>query len=202
MQVDRYSRMVAWLKVTLPLLALGLLSTLFLISRAVDPPAAIPFADTEVQKRLTNQQVTGPYYSGTTVDGDEIAFVADTVTTPDGKTGSNKAENVDVTIDLVGGTQVNVTADHADVRMIEDQTDLTGNVIVVTSKGYVMRSEMLEVRMSRMEITSPDHVTATTPIGDLEAGAMHAFTPEGTSDSHFLFTDGVKLLYQPQTLKE
>ncbi len=48
MKVDRYSRMVALLKVSLPLIALGILSTLFLVSRAVDPPMTIPFADSEV----------------------------------------------------------------------------------------------------------------------------------------------------------
>ncbi|MEM9575551.1 MAG: LPS export ABC transporter periplasmic protein LptC [Pseudomonadota bacterium] len=202
MQPDRYSRMIAWLKVTLPLLALGILSTLFLISRAVDPPSTIPFADTEVQERLTNQQVTGPYYSATTMDGDEIAFIAETVTTPDGQPGVNIAENVDVTIDTPSGRQVNVTALRADVSIAADQTDLTGDVVVVMSGGYILRSDLLNLRMSRVEMTSPDHVTATTPVGDLEAGAMRLFTPEGAEGSQIHFTGGVKLLYQPKASKE
>lgn len=202
MQGDRYSRMIAWLKVTLPLLALGILSTLFLVSRAVDPPSTIPFADTEVQERLTNQQVTGPYYSGTTMDGDQIAFVAETVTTPDGQPGVNTAENVDVTIDTASGRHVNVTAHKADVRIVEDQTDLTGNVVVTMSSGYVLNSELLHLKMSRVEMTSPGQVAATTPVGDLEAGAMHLFTPEGSNGSQILFTGGVKLLYQPKASKE
>jgi lipopolysaccharide export system protein LptC len=202
MQADRYSRMVTWLKVVLPLLALGILSMLFLISRAVDPPAKIPFADSEVQERLTNQQVTGPYYSGTTVDGDEITFIAETVTTPDGQTGTNKAENVDVRVDLVGGTHVTVTARQADVNIADGITDLAGDVEVITSTGYVMRSDLLKLRMSRMEMISPDRVTATTPVGDLEAGAMRMITPEGATESQFLFTGGVKLLYQPKPAKE
>ncbi len=197
MQSDRYSRMVTLLKVMLPLLALGILSTLFLISRVVDRPTVIPFADTEVLERLTNQQVTGPYYSSITNKGDQIAFVAEKVTTPDGQTGQNKAEDVDVTIDTTSGSQINVTAQHADVNIAADQTDLIGDVVVVTSTGYVMRSELLKLKMSQLDMTSPDAVTATTPLGDLEAGAMHVFTPEGASDSHFLFTRGVKLLYQP-----
>ena len=36
MQLDRYSQLVGWLKVLLPLLALAILSTLFLLSRAID----------------------------------------------------------------------------------------------------------------------------------------------------------------------
>ena len=94
MQADRYSIMVARLKVALPLMALGLLSTLFLVSRAVDPTVAIPFADQEVQDRLKNQQITGPFFSGVSARGDQIAFVADIVTTKQGQFGANAAEDV------------------------------------------------------------------------------------------------------------
>ena len=197
MKADRYSRIVAWLKVILPLAALGILSTLFLISRVVDPPSSIPFADTEVQERLTNQVVTGPYYSGTTVEGDQIAFVAETVRTPDGQLGANQAEDVDVTIDLVGGTQVTITSDRADVDIAADATDLFGNVIVTTSQGYVLRSELLNLKMSQVEIISPDDVTVTAPFGNIDAGAMHLFTPEEQNTRRLLFTGGVKLLYHP-----
>ena len=197
MQPDRYSRMIAWLKVILPLLALGILSTLFLVSRAVTPPGTIPFADSEVQERLSNQQVTGPYFSGTTMDGDEIAFIAETVTTPSGEIGTNRASNVDVTIDTPGGRQINVTALEADLNIADDRANLVGDVVVVTSDGYVLRSDLLNLRMSRMEMISPGEVSGRTPLGDLEAGTMHLYTPEGETGSQLLFTGGVKLLYQP-----
>ena len=197
MTPDRYSRFVGWLKVVLPLLALGILSTLFLISRAVDQPSVVPFADSEVQERVTNQQVTGPYFLGTTVDGDQIAFIAETMTTPDGRTGSNRATDVDVTVDTVSGTKINVTAHQADVNLGEDISHLTGDVVVTTSQGYVLNSELLSIRMSRLEMVSPGEVTATMPMGTLDAGAMRLFTPGGETGNHLLFTGGVKLLYQP-----
>ena len=43
--MDRYSRMIAFLKVLLPLMALALLSTLFLLSQNTEPMASIPFAE-------------------------------------------------------------------------------------------------------------------------------------------------------------
>lgn len=82
MKGDRHSRVVSWLKVLFPLIALALLSTLFLLSRAIEPQAVIPFADKEVQERLRDQQITGPFYSGTTADGDLISFSAEKLTTP------------------------------------------------------------------------------------------------------------------------
>lgn len=202
MRGDRYSQMVMWLKVALPLIALGILSTLFLVSRAVETATVIPFADTEVQERLTNQQVTGPFFSGMSANGDEISFVAEKLTTPQGRLGANRAETVDVQVDYTNGLQLLVTADWADIDIGKDVSELTGDVVVTASNGYVVRSEMLRMRMTEMEMTSPDRITATTPVGDLEAGAMHLFTPEGQTGSHLLFTGGVKLLYQPQPLKE
>ena len=69
MQGDRYTRLISWLKVLFPLAALGLLSTLFLLSRAIDPGQAIPFAEKEVQDRLRDQQITGPFFTGATSEG-------------------------------------------------------------------------------------------------------------------------------------
>lgn len=202
MQTDGYSRMVALLKVILPLLALGILSTLFLISRVVDRPSTIPFADNDVQQRLINQQVTGPYFSSTSANGDEITFIAETVTTPNGRMGANRALDVDVQVDMVGGRRITVTGEQADVDIASDRTDLTGDVEVITSDGFVLRSDLLEMRMSRIEMISPDEVTATTPMGHLQAGAMRLLSPDKSPGSQLHFTGGVKLLYQPKSLKE
>ena len=202
MQGDRYSRTVAWLKVALPLSALGLLSTLFLLSRVVDPTESIPFADTEVQDRLLNQQISGPYYSGTTANGDQIAFVAETVKTPNGLTGANRADDVFVKIEMAGGTTVNVTSNTAQVNISEDIAHLTGNVVVTTSQGYVVTSEALSARIAALDLRSPDTVYATTPAGELVAGSMHLTSPEADAPAQLVFTNGVKLVYQPKQVKD
>ncbi len=198
MYADRYSRMVAWLKVSLPLLALGILSTLFLISRVVDPPATIPFADAEVQERLNNQQATNSYFSGISAGGDEIEIIADKVQGAQTETGTNLVENVDVKVDYVSGLQATLSADQALVNIAEDRTRLTGNVKIVTSQGYVLLSDLMLVRMSSPEMESPGPVQGDTPVGTIDAGAMHFFVPEGHEKSQLVFTNGVKLLYQPK----
>ncbi|WP_187428414.1 hypothetical protein [Roseobacter fucihabitans] len=199
---DRYSRMVAWLKVALPLAALGLLSTLFLLSRVIDPTQAIPFADTEVQDRLLNQRVSGPYYSGTTADGDQIAFVADSVVTPNGFAGASDADNVFVKIDLIGGGTVNVTSQAASIDVANDISDLIGNVVLKSSTGYIVTSELITARVSTLDIRSPGPVFADTPVGELVAGAMHLSTPVPSAPAQLVFTNGVKLIYLPKQVKE
>ena len=202
MQGDRYSQMVAWLKVMLPLLALGILSTLFLISRAVDPPAVIPFADNEVQERLSNQQVTGPYYSGTSSNGDLVTFIADSVKSPSGQVDTKKATDVHLAVQTPTGPRYAVTAELADVNLAKDLTVLTGRVAVTTSEGFRLYSQLLNVKMSQVDITSPESVSGFTPVGELEAGTMRLFTPDGQSEHLLLFTNGVKLVYRPNDLKD
>lgn len=202
MQGDRYSRTVAWLKVALPLAALGLLSTLFLLSRVIDPTESIPFADTEVQDRLLNQQISGPYYSGTSADGDQIAFVAEKVTTPSGLTGTNRADDVFVKINRTDGTTVNITSHVATINVGEDIADLTGDVVITTSQGYVVTSQAIFTRLTILDLRSPDTVLATTPAGDLIAGSMHLTTPEPDAPAQLVFTNGVKLVYLPKQVKD
>lgn len=198
MAVDRYSRMVAWLKVSLPLLALGILSTLFLISRVVDPPSTIPFADSEVQARLSNQQVTGPYYSSMSADGDQIDFIADRVINSPQEPGTNIAEEVDVVVHFASGLVATLKANLAETNMHEDRSRLTGDVRIVTSHGYELDSALLLVRMSTPDIVSPGPVQGKTPAGPIDAGAMHYFVEENTDNAQLIFTNGVKLIYTPQ----
>ncbi|WP_257883500.1 LPS export ABC transporter periplasmic protein LptC [Roseobacter insulae] len=194
--------MVAWLKVALPLAALGLLSTLFLLARVVDPTSSIPFADTEVQDRLLNQKVSGPYYSGTTANGDLIAFVAETASSPNSMAGPTTAKDVFVKVDMANGTRLTVTSKEATIDLANDTSDLTGNVVITTSQGYQITSEALTARISALDIRSPDTVLATTPGGDLIAGQMHLMSPEPNAPAQLFFTNGVKLIYQPKQVKD
>lgn len=197
-QVDTYSRLVVWLKVLLPLTALALLSTLFLLSRVIDPETAIPFADKEIQDRLRDQQVTGPIYNGVTADGDQIAFTAERLTTPEGQTGANDAEEVDVTMELASGTTILVQADHGRFDIAQNRTELTGDVEITTSTGYQITSDMLITLMSSLDVTSPGPVQSEGPFGTLDAGAMTLNAGKAGEPAQLVFTKGVKLIYDPK----
>ena len=199
--MDRYSRMVAWLKVLLPLMALGLLSTLFLLSRSIDPTAEIPFADSEIQDRLRDQQITGPFFSGSTVGGDQISFSAAKMGTAE-NSGNTKADNISAQIDLASGSRIVFFADQGIVNLAEDQSVLTGNVLITTSSGYKINSDKLVAAMSALSVESPKDVTAIGPIGTLTAGSMRLNAPESNGNAQLVFTNGVKLIYLPQMIEE
>ncbi len=202
MQGDRYTRLVSWLKILFPLIALGLLSTLFLLSRAIDPEATIPFAEKEVQDRLRDQQVTGPFYSGTTDAGDLISFSAEKLTTPRGQSGTNKAEDLRAVLDLQSGTQIVLDAAEATVDPAADRADLSGDVRITTSTGYRILSEQMTSNLTTLDIASPGPVQATSPAGEIAAGGMVITNRRNEAGSQMLFTKGVKLVYTPQPTKE
>ena len=194
---DRHTRVIGWLKVVLPLVALGLLSTLFLLSRTVDPEARIPFAKKEIQDRLRDQQVTGPFFTGTTTNGDEITFAAERLTTPRGQTGANEAQDVEVTMVTADGGSLPLAADRARVDMTADSAELEGAVTVETSTGYRIASDLLTARMSALDLASPGPVRGTAPGGTLEAGAMHLTRGADADAPQLFFTNRVKLVYSP-----
>lgn len=195
--MDRYSRMIALLKVLLPLMALALLSTLFLLSRNIDPMASIPFAETEVNERMRDQQITGPFFSGSTEQGDQISFSAGKIGVADGN-GRVTANDVSAQIDLSSGARLVFFADLGEVDIANDTSILSGKVLITTSTGYKINSERLVSAMTSLNIESPNKVIAEGPLGTFSAGSMRLTLSEKTESNQMVFTNAVKLIYDPK----
>lgn len=195
--MDRYSRMIVLLKVLLPLIALALLSTLFLVSRNVDPLTTIPFAQTEVEERLRDQQITGPFFSGSTTRGDQISFSARKIEI-DSVGGMTQADNFAAQIYLKSGANITFSADVGTMNISQDTSVLSGNVVITTSSGYKINSDQLMSSLSTLDIESPDMVEAKGPIGEITAGAMRLSALDDTKNAQLVFTNRVKLIYDPK----
>ncbi|MEM6371414.1 MAG: LPS export ABC transporter periplasmic protein LptC [Pseudomonadota bacterium] len=198
--MDGYSRLVAWLKVLLPLMALVLLSTLFLLSRNVDPMATLPFADTEIDERLSGQQITAPFFSGTTNGGDQVTVTASTMAT---RTGfNNEASDFSAQISLASGTRINLLADQGQFDLQENRSTLQGNVAITTSSGFDLTSAQLIAEFDTLRLQSPGPVEGTAPLGQLNAGTMELHRKTSRENAHLIFTNGVKLIYTPEIREE
>lgn len=189
--------MIALLKVLLPLMALALLSTLFLLSRNIDPMASIPFAETEVNERMRDQQITGPFFSGSTEQGDQISFSAGEIGVADGN-GRVTANDVSAQIDLSSGARLVFFADLGEVDIANDTSILSGKVLITTSTGYKINSERLVSAMTSLNIESPNKVIAEGPLGTFSAGSMRLTLSEKTESNQMVFTNAVKLIYDPK----
>lgn len=199
MSSDPYSRMVSFLKVALPLVALGLLSTLFLLSSRIEPGETIPFAEGEIADRIAGQQVTGPFFSSVTGAGDEITFSAKDLVT--GLNSTNEARDVFARLDFFGGGSVTMVANRGEIRADSEQIDLEGDILIDSTTGYRMRTDTLSAELNQLDINAPGEVQATGPAGNLTAGNMRIFTVDSDQGAQLLFSGGVKLIYDPKTSK-
>lgn len=197
---NTHSRVVAGMKILLPLVALGLLSTVFLISNTVDPSKSVPTAQIDLEKRARELGATNPSFAGVTRQGDEIRFKADIVR-PDPATPERlTADRVAAQFRLDAGTEVDVTAHAAEFDQRALTAQLHGDVRMITSTGYVIDTARLISRLDALHVLSPGQVTATGPLGDLTAGRMllHRAAPDGAAE--LLFSAGVKLVYLPKSV--
>lgn len=196
---NTYSRVVAWLKVLLPVIALVLLSTMFLISRTIDPSRAIPFANVDVDGMVRDQRISGPAFSGVTKDGAALSFQAETARPLPDRTDGLSAERLTAQIDTPDGARVDIEAADALIDGGANLLSLSGGVVVTTSTHYRIEAERLTSQMDRAVLESDGPVTATGPLGTLEAGSARVAPVEQDASTYLLvFKDGVKLVYVPK----
>ncbi len=199
--MDLYSRMVAFFKVLLPLAALGILATLFLISRGIDLDGTIPFAEREIAERLRNQQVTRPHFSGTTPGGDEITVTA-AVARPGSPTDPAGADDVSARMIRADGGEMTLNARTISVDPSADLASFSGAVRIQTSTGLDVQTEQLDTALHGISGEAPGTITGTSPFGDLSAGAMEFGAKNGNGPIHVLFKGGVRLVYRPTKKSE
>ena len=185
------------MKIILPLAALGLLSTLFLLSRTHDPSNAIPVSQLDLEKRAQEQGASNPTFAGVTDDGDQITIRAQSAVPDNGDLQKMRASDVDATMQLETGAVIDITSRSAAVNSDAFEAQLSGDVRIVTSTGFDVTTDVLNTRFDRLYADTPGPVGGTGPPGSLQAGRMVLTSDGETGDPHLLFTDGVKLIYQP-----
>lgn len=196
---NSYSRFVAWVKIILPLGALALMSSLVLFSRSIDPEGALTYSELDLKDLARKQAVSRPTYSGVTSDGAAIIVRAKTAR-PEFKTpGTGSATDLIADIAFPDGARVHATAETGRLDTTARQADLTGNVRIETSIGYVMTTEALHTNLDATDIHTSAPVEGHGPLGQLNADRMHLSEDEKNPGSYLLvFQGGVKLIYQPQ----
>lgn len=197
-----YSRLVAWLKILLPLAALGILSTLFLFSKNIDPTTTIPFTTIDLRERAASQQITAPEFAGATQEGDLISFHAVTARPdPDHKSRAF-ADKLNARIVLLSGNVITFRADGGIVDEVSDRSELSGDVVVTSSQGYIIKTDRLISGMREVHAETPGPITGTGPLGNFSAGKLLIAQGEDDDGVQMLFTGGVKLVYEPPEPKE
>jgi len=197
-----HTRLVNWAKVILPLVALGLLSTVFLLSKKADLSSTIPFADVDLVQRAQDQGATNPSFAGVASGGEQISFRAASVW-PDPADGELLlADTAAASLRLNGGGVVDIVALRGQASQSRMTARLEGDVQVTTTTGYDIRTDAIDTRFDTLYAETPGPVTGTGPPGVLNAGRMILTSDPKTGTANLQFTDGVKLIYKPAKPKE
>ena len=194
---DLHSRTVGWLKVALPLAALAILSTLFLLADRIDTDAAIPYAEVDVEDLARDPRMSVPAYAGTTSDGAGFTLSA-AEARPASDTRPAEASSITALLETPDGGQVNIAAALAQVDTTAKTVALTGGVIIETNSGYSVTTDSMLARLDQTGLQSTAPVQVIAPMGTIDAQGFTLSQDAANPSSYLLvFNGGVKLVYHP-----
>ena len=191
-----HSQLVGWAKIILPLCALGLLSTLFLFARSTTEPSDTTLAEIEAIAR--EQRVSAPEFSGVTDSGAVVVIAARSARPDATQPDTVSVDEMRMQMNNPDGSQLEVTATLGEVDGRNRIARFLGLARLETSTGYQMETNGLIAELDSGVVTSDGLLEIRAPLGQLTAGKVtFQVGPENTAQQ-MLFTNGVRLLYQPQ----
>ena len=198
-RAEKYSRLVLWLKVALPLAALAILSTLFFVAETLDPDAAIPYAKVDVERIIKEQGMTRPIFGGVTAEGVEIAVSAAHVRPgPDRRTLLSGA-TLDADLVFPGRGEIRIESPEGIIDADSGKAILQGGAFLESSTGYRIETESIVTSYREAMARADQEVRITGPAGDITAGSMELRRQTDDGSGYLLvFKEGVRLLYDPK----
>lgn len=197
MAIDRHTRVVGWLKVALPLMALAILATLFLLADRIDPEDALPYAEVDVEGLAREPRMTAPTYTGITSDGGALTLVANEARPATEATPADAIEPR-LRLETPDGAINDLSAATAVLDPTGREIVLSGGVTITTSTGYRLETAEMVAQMDRSGLQSQVMVRATGPVGEIVSGGMTLAEDAGTPGAYLLvFNGGVRLVYLP-----
>ncbi|MCE6952202.1 LPS export ABC transporter periplasmic protein LptC [Cereibacter sphaeroides] len=194
-----HSRLVAWLKILLPLAALAILSTLFLVARTIDPSDAIPYADVDVEDRVREPRMTAPTWAGTTSDGAALTVEADEARPGQAEGEEGRAVSVRARLETPDGASAGMVAGTGALDGEARLLRFGGGVEFDTSTGYRITTDALTAALDETDVRSDSALAATGPLGQIAAGSMRLNESAEAPGTYVLtFGNRVKLVYDPQ----
>ncbi|MBV1867400.1 MAG: LPS export ABC transporter periplasmic protein LptC [Marinosulfonomonas sp.] len=197
---NSYSRLILSLKITLPLLALAILSTLFLVAKSLNPAQSIPFAKVDVQELSRAQGIGNPAYSGMSLGGSAITVTADKAVPDSGGSQDLTASNLRAVVQSPDGFKTEITATVARIENSTKTAQLSDGIKISTSTGYSVVTDNAFARLDLSELSTGGTVTADGPMGLVTAGQMvmtQQFHDGGDNGYVLVFKNGVNLIYTP-----
>ena len=191
-----YSTFVGWMKVLLPLAALALLSTVFLLARGSNTVQTIPYAELAAIAR--EQGMTNPNLAGVTDDGSAVSITAAALRPVADTADAFTIVAPVLVLNATDGSRVEISAGDGQIDGPRKLMTLTGLVRLGTSSGYMMETSGIEADLASGVVSSLGPLEVQAPFGTLTAGKVVVMTSADGLGQQMVFNGGVRLLYQPQ----
>lgn len=192
-----YSRFVAWVKILLPLAALGLLAALFLLARTPDEAPNLPYARAELAEIARARGIASPHYTGVTADGHALSVTAAHATPKPGDRRQITVADVEMQLETDTGRNLTLIADGGSIDTAVGAAEFEGAVEIATATGHRLLTDRLRATFERTELESAGHVTIFGPGLEGDAGKLVVRGHEGNDGVIAVFTQGVRLVYTP-----
>jgi len=169
---DARSGIVRFLKVALPLAALGLVAALFLVSRGdIGRGVSVSAIDFDVTDGLRLSQ---PRFTGVTRNGQPFVITADWAL-PDGPDPDRVGLGpVRGEIEMDAARRVTLTAQGGEIRPKLNTMRLEGGVAAETTDGYRLSAARADIDMKAETLAADGPVAVSGPAGDIASGSMRA----------------------------
>lgn len=191
-----HSQIVGWAKIILPLCALALLSTLFLFARSPNEPTEIALEEIEAIAR--EQRVSAPEFSGVTDQGATVVISAKTARPDTTHPDTVSIDDMRMQMNNPDGSRIEVMATFGELDGRSRIARFLGLARLETSTGYQMETNGLIAELDTGIVTSDGLLEIRAPFGQLTAGKVTFQIASDNTAQQMLFTDGVRLLYNPQ----
>ena len=192
-----YSQTIFALKIILPAVAIFLIIGVFALSRGQTDQSSLPFSVREISERSREQVVANPLYIGSTQNGTEVRVAAERLVPAQGNqqitTFTNvRAEFIDDQI------RIGITADEALLDAATYSVEFIGDVVMNDNeRRHVSAAKLLTNRdMTNSVFLGSVHLLDRN--NSIASEKLEVFRKTSTSPRRFVFTDNVKLIYNPE----
>ena len=195
---DGYSALVAWLKTLLPIVALGLLSTIFLFSGKVDVTQSLPYAEHNIAEIIREQRITRPYFTGIASNGTEIALSAAYASPQVENAHILEITDLSVVLRSTSDRMVQVTAGQGALDSTRQTAQISTDVHIAALPDFWVTTEALDMNFNQGFISAKGGFQGVTALGAITAGEMHLQMT--ADDQQIVFLNDVRLVYSPKLI--
>lgn len=189
-------------RLALPLGALALLSTVFLVSRGIDPQRAVEMSEIDVEELTREPRVGGARFAGVTQDDTAMTISARSVrSTGDLRDGGPILLLLDTpqgALQFPSGRNALFQGAEGRIDQAEDEISLRGSVVLETSDGYRVTMPELISAIQTTHVRGLGGITGHAPAGEISADSVELLQSGGQDGGYLLaFKGNVRLIYRP-----